>query len=309
MNMDNGLSDLEREILQTIAYFDVFSYPLTKEQLHLFLSRYRTTLLQLEDTLQQLLQKNLICSSRDYFYSSTRSDDIVSARLENEQRASKMLRQARLVSFFLKQIPFVRAVFITGSLSKHVAPHKSDIDFMIVTELNRLWICKMILTGFRRIFLFNSHKYFCVNLMVTEKAIYFPDHNYFTAVEIATTQVIWNTAAFKKYQNENAWILQYLPNWKSFTDGMLVLSNTPALFQKILESVLNMFRLDALNSNLMHTARNFWRRKHLNLDETKFDSIIRCTPDISSVWHADHQTHILEEYHQRLSSYGIQEKA
>ena len=308
MNINNELSDLEREILQTIAYFDVFSYPLTKEQLHLFLSRYRTTVLQLEESLHQLIQKKLILSSRDYFYSSTRSDDIVTVRLENEQHVSKMLKQARWISFLLQQVPFVRAVFITGSLSKHIAPDKSDIDFMIVTELKRLWICKMIITGFRRIFLFNS-KYFCANLMVTEKAMYFPDHNYFTAVEIATTQVMWNTAAYKKYQNENVWIQQYLPNWKSLTDGMLVLSNSPAIIQKIFESVLNMFRLDTLNSNLMLTARNFWRRKHKNLDETKFNSIIRCSPDISSVWHDDHQTHILEEFHQRLSAYGIQEKA
>jgi hypothetical protein len=308
MNINNELSDLEREIVQTIAYFDVFSYPLTKEQLHLFLSRYITTLLQMEDALQQLLQKKLIHTSRDYFYSSAQSDDIVTDRMENERRVSKMLKQARWISFFLKQVPFVRAVFITGSLSKHIAPDKSDIDFMIVTELKRLWICKMIITGFRRIFLFNS-KYFCANLMVTEKAMYFPDHNYFTAVEIATTQVIWNTTAYQKYQDENAWIQHYLPNWKSFTDGMLVLSNTPALFQRIFESVLNIFRLDALNSNLMHTARNFWRRKHKNLDEEKFNSIIHCSPDISSVWHNDHQTRILEEFHQRLSSYGLREEA
>jgi len=202
MNINNELSDLEREIIQTISYFDVFSYPLKKEQLHLFLSRYTTTLLQLEEALHRLLQKNLIHSSRDYFYSSSHSDDIVTDRLENERHVSKMLKQARWISFFLKQVPFVRAVFITGSLSKHIAPNKSDIDFMIVTELKRLWICKMIITGFRRIFLFNS-KYFCANLMVTEKAMYFPDHNYFTAVEIATTQVIWNTAVFKKYQSEN----------------------------------------------------------------------------------------------------------
>jgi hypothetical protein len=133
MNINNELSDLEREIIQTIAYFDVFSYPLTKEQLHLFLSRYTITLLQLEGALQELLQKDIIHSSRDYFYSSSHSDDIVTDRLENERRVSKMLKQARWISFFLKQVPFVRAVFITGSLSKHIAPDKSDIDFIIFT--------------------------------------------------------------------------------------------------------------------------------------------------------------------------------
>ena len=309
MTITAELSDLEHEILHTIAYFDVFSYPLTKTQLHSFLAYQATTELLLEEALQQLVQKKLIHSSRDYFYSSTRGDEIVTDRLENERRASKMLKQARWVSFFLKQVPFVRAVFITGSLSKHVAPHKSDIDFMIVTEFNRLWICKMILTGFRRIFLFNSKKYFCINLMVTEKAIYFPNHNYFTAVEIATTQVVWNTTAFMKYQNENAWIHQYLPNWQYTTERVPPLSNSPASLQSFFESALNILHLDALNTNLMRTARNFWRRKHKSIDENKFNSIIQCTPDISSVWHDDHQTTILVGFQKRLTAYGIKEAA
>jgi hypothetical protein len=309
MIITGELPDLEHEILRTIAYFDVFAYPLTKTQLHSFLAYHATTELELEKALQVLVQTKLIRSSQDYYYSSTRRDGIVTDRLENERRASRMLRYARWISFFLKHVPFVRAVFITGSLSKHVAPHKSDIDFMIVTEFNRLWICKMILTGFRRIFLFNSKKYFCINLMVTENGMYFPNHNYFTAVEIATTQVVWNTTAFMKYQNENAWIHQYLPNWQSPTNGMSPLLNTPVLLQSLFESALNILHLDALNTNLMQTARNFWRRKHKSIDETKFNSIIQCTPDISSVWHDDHQTTILVGFQKRLTAYGIKEAA
>jgi hypothetical protein len=307
MRIVNDHSDLEYEILKTIAYFDVFSYPLTIKQLHVFLAHLATTELRLEETLQLMIQKKILCSSRDYFYSSARTDEIVIVRMKNERRASKMLKQARWISFFLKQIPFVRAIFITGSLSKNVAEQTSDIDFMIIAELNRLWICKMILTGFRRIFLFNSHKYFCINLMVTEKAIYFPHHNYFTAVEIATSKVVWNTSLFLKYQKENAWISEYLPNWRPLLDGVAPLSNTRSPFQRICESVLNTIRLDALNTNFMLTARDFWKKKYKDFDEDKFNSIIQCTPDIASVWHLDHQTHILNGFHQRLSVYGLKE--
>ncbi|RPI03345.1 MAG: hypothetical protein EHM64_12460 [Ignavibacteriae bacterium] len=307
MSIDTGNSNLEREILQTISYFDVFSYPLTRRQLHVFLARVATTDLQLEETLQRMLQNKLISSSRGYFYSSNRRDEIVAVRLENERRASRMLRQARWVSFFLKQIPFVRAVFVTGSLSKHVAERTSDIDFMIIAELNRLWICKMILTGFRRIFLFNSHKYFCINLMVTEKAMHFPRHNYFTAVEIATSIAVWNTPFFLKYQKENAWIHEYLPNWQPLMEEVAPLSNTRSPVQRIFESILGIIRLDAINTNYMLTAKEFWKRKYKDFDEHKFNSIIQCTPDISSVWSFDHQTRIVDGFHQRLDAYGLKE--
>jgi len=307
MHTENNHSDLEREILRTLTYFDVFSYPLTQEQLFTFISRASAPDIQLKDSLHRLIRQNLVHSSQGFYFLSSRTEEIVASRLENEQRASRMLRQARWVSFFLKQMPFVRAIFITGSLSKHVAEQTSDIDFMIIAELNRLWICKIILTGFRRIFLFNSHKYFCTNLIVTEKAIYFPHHNYFTAVEIATSKVVWNTEYFLKYQKENAWIYDYLPNWQPPIEGVAPLSNTRSPFQKIIESVLSIIRLDAMNTNVMLTARNFWKKKYKDIDDDKFNSIIQCKPDIASVWHLDHQTHILDGFRQRLAGYGLKE--
>jgi hypothetical protein len=307
MAKDNVDFDVDHEILLALAYFDVFSYPLTKVQLISFIACVITNDFQIDEALHRLMQKDLVHSSLGYFYLSTNTDEIVASRMDNELRAVKMLKRARWVSFFLKQVPFVRAVFLTGSLSKHVVPHKGDIDFMIVTEFNRLWVCKMILTGFRRIFLLNSKKYFCINLMVTENAIHFPNHNYFNAVEIATTQVIWNTAAFVKYQKENDWIYKYLPNWQPLKDGLRLLSNSRSPLQMLYESVLNVLNLDVMNTSLMHIARKFWRKKHKTLNEDKFDSVIQCKPDISSVWHDDHQSHILDEFHQRLTVYEMEE--
>lgn len=306
MKLDEENSDLELEILQTIAYFDVFSYPLTEDQLISFLAHKVSTENQLRQALDLLIEKKLIRTTQEYYYSSTRTDVVVADRLQNERRASRMLAHARWISFFLKHVPFVRAVFITGSLSKHVAPDKSDIDYMIVAELNRLWICKMLLTGFRRIFLFNSKKYFCVNLMVTEKGMYFPHHNYFTAIEIATTKVVWNTMAFQKLQTRNNWIYKYLPNWREHENGIRPLSDSPSFMQKLLETGMSILTLDTLNAILMNTARKFWRRKCSDIDEFKFDSIIQCKPDISSVWYSDHQSHIYEGFRRRLEYYGIE---
>jgi len=307
MRIEINHSELGHEILRTLTYFDVFSYPLTQEQLFTFLSRVSASDIQLKDSLHRLIEQNLVHSSQGYYFLSTRSDEIVASRRENEERASRMLKHARWVSFFLKQMPFVRAVFITGSLSKNVAEQTSDIDFMIIAELNRLWICKIILTGFRRIFLFNSHKYFCINLMVTEKAIYFPNHNYFTALEIATSKVVWNTAFYSKYQKENAWIYEYLPNWRPLGEGVSPLSNTRSPFQRIFESILSVIRLDTINTNVMLTARNFWKKKYKDFNDDKFNSVIQCKLDIASVWHLDHQRRIVDGYRQRLTGYGLKE--
>ena len=191
----------------------------------------------------------------DYYFLSDRDPEIVAARLENERRAARMLKRARWVSLFLKQIPFVRAVFITGSLSKNVANISSDVDFMIVTAPNRLWIPKMILTAVRRIFFFNSIKYFCFNLFVSEHGLLFSEENIFNAVEIATTQVLWNETAYQRFQSVNSWIEHYLPNWGNSRMPINALPKTRSLFQKAAEFLLNAFPLTSIDAFFMKVSR------------------------------------------------------
>jgi hypothetical protein len=304
--MKHTLTLLQQDVLRTFAYFDVFSYPLSKHQAYAYLSRNSITLQDMEKTLKCLVEFGLLGCENDYYFFSDRTPAVVTSRLENERRASTMLKRARWISLFLKQIPFVRAVFITGSLSKNVASLSSDVDFMIVTAPNRLWIPKMILTAVRRIFLFNTIKYFCVNLFVTENGLLFSEKNIFNAVEIATTRVLWNETVYQEFQSVNSWTQSYLPNWGNAGSPVRSLSNTPSPFQRAAEFLLNVFPLAAIDTHLMNIARNYWKKKNAHLDENKFNSLFQCKPHISSVWYDDHQTRTLNTYRQRLAQFGLE---
>lgn len=306
--MDLSLTIHQQDIVRTLAYFDVFSYPLTKQQVYAFLPRNSVTLPQVVEDLQDLVDAGLIRDEGGYYYFSDRATRVVTIRREDEERASVMSRRARWISLFLKQIPFVRGVFITGSLSKNVASPSSDVDFMIVTAPNRLWISKMLFTGIRRIFLFNSIKYSCFNLFVTEKGFVFPERNLFNAIEISTTQVLWNESAYEKFLHDNSWIHHYLPNWNKNDRHLRPLPPQRSLFQKIVESFLNIFPLAALDKLLLNFTRSYWKEKHAHLDEGKFDALFQCTPDVSSAWSHDHQTHIMQEYDRRLAQFGIEQR-
>ena len=307
--MNLSLSNLQQDIVRTLAYFDVFLYPLTKEQIYAYLPRNSVTILHVENDLNELLQKGLLKETGGYYFFAERSATIVAARRRDEQRASVMLKRAFWISFFLKQIPFVRAVFITGSLSKNVATPSSDVDFMIATAPNRLWISKMILTGVRRIFLFNSIKYFCVNLFVTEKGFSFPEKNVFNAIEIATTQVLWNEAALDKFYSANSWVHTFLPNWRKNRQTHALLQSKASPVQTVLEFVLSALPLTSLDAFFLNQARKFWKKRHAHLDEEKFDSQFQCKPDVSTVWFHDHQTQILNKYSRRLAQLNIRQTA
>jgi hypothetical protein len=271
-----------------------------------FLPRNSVTLEYLEETLNCLVEFRLLRFENDYYFFSDRTPEIVAARLDNERRAARMLKRARWVSLFLKQIPFVRAVFITGSLSKNVASVSSDVDFMIVTEPNRLWIPKIILTAVRRIFFFNSIKYFCFNLFVTENGLLFSEKNIFNAVEIATTQVFWNETAYQKFQSVNSWVQHYLPNWRKSHVPLNSLPKTPSPIQKAAEAILSVFPLASIDAFFMKTARSYWKKRNAHLEENKFDALFQCAPHISSVWYDDHRTRILNTFQRRLAQFGVE---
>ncbi len=305
--MEQTLTLLQQDVLRTFAYFDVFLYPLSKHQVYAFLPRNSVTLQHVEDALHRLVDFGFLKSENDYYFLADRTAAIVESRIENEERAARMLKKARWVSLFLKQIPFVRAVFITGSLSKNVATRSSDIDFMIVTAPNRLWIPKLILTAVRRIFLFNTIKYFCVNLFVSENGLLFSERNFFNAVEIATTQVLWNETAYYRFQSVNSWTKWYLPNGGNARVPVESIARTPSPFQRAAEFILNLFPLTSIDAYLMNIARSYWKKRNAHLDEKKFNSLFQCTPHISSVWYDDHQTRILNTYQQRLAQFGVEQ--
>ena len=292
-----------------MAYFDVFSYPLSSDQVKAFLPSNSITLSQLEESLACLTKSGVLNSQGGYYFFADQSAAVVASRIQNERRASRMIKRARWIALFLKQVPFVRGIFLTGSLSKNVAGPSSDVDFMIVTAPKRLWISKMILTGIRRLLLFNSIKYFCLNLFVTEKGFSFPDKNVFNAIEIATAQVLWNNAAYRKFQSVNSWIRQFLPNWdldRLTPDNGSIAS---PLIQKMLERLLNLFPLDRIDTKFMGLALRYWKRRNAHLDEKRFDSLFHCTPDISTVWYDDHQTRVLSRFQRRLAQLGIDHSA
>jgi hypothetical protein len=307
--MDPSLTNLQQDIVRALAYFDVFLYPLTKEQVYAYLPRNSVTIQQVGNNLKDLVRVGLLKETTGYYFFADRPAAVAATRREDERRAATMLKRAFWISLFLKQIPFVRAVFITGSLSKNVANPSSDVDFMIVTAQNRLWISKMILTGIRRIFFFNTIKYFCFNLFVTEKGFSFPEKNVFNAIEIATTQVAWNEAALDKFCSANSWVHMFLPNWNKNHKGFRLLRSKASPIQAMSEYVLNVLPLNSLDAFLLDTARKFWRKRHSHLNEDKFNALFQCKPDISSVWSHDHQTQTMNEYRRRLTQFGIRRTA
>src|SRR5688500_15811004 len=177
--------DLSGSILKTLLYFDLFDYPVSKAEISLFLE-VPCKEAELEEGLR-LLHDNQQIYLFDDFYCLRDEPALISKRKKDNLRAEKLLKKAVQISRFLYQFPFVRAVGISGSLSKNVADEKADIDYFIITATNRLWISRTLLHLYKKLtFLTGRQHFYCMNYFIDQDVYKIQEQNIYTAMEIVT---------------------------------------------------------------------------------------------------------------------------
>ncbi|CUS89258.1 hypothetical protein JGI16_11464, partial [Candidatus Kryptonium thompsonii] len=85
-------------------------------------------------------------------------------RINGERLAVKFWKIAQFMAHIIKRFPFVRGIFISGSLAKWNVSTQTDIDFFIITKRGRLWLTRSALIAFKKFFLLNSKKFFLLKL-------------------------------------------------------------------------------------------------------------------------------------------------
>ncbi len=86
-----------------------------------------------------------------------------------------------------------------------------DIDFFIITKADRLWICRTLLVLYKKVFLLNSRKYFCVNYFVDENNLKIKDKNMFTAIEVKHLLSVYNPELIGHFKEINNWTNEFIP--------------------------------------------------------------------------------------------------
>src|SRR5215831_9645836 len=200
----------ELAILKTLVYFDIFDYPLSEKEIKNYLE-YDIGNEVFSSAILQLSLDKIIFRVGE-FYSLQNNRQRVEERLQGNLRAQPLLTKAANIGALLYKFPYVRAVAVSGSLSKNYADKKADIDFFIITKANRLWIARTILHLFKKLtFLVGKENFFCMNYFVDEEALTISEKNIYTAVEIVTLLPMAGTFTLNKFFDKNQWTKKWLP--------------------------------------------------------------------------------------------------
>ncbi len=293
-----------RQAILALLYFEVFSYPLTVEEIIECTAFPKDQLPVLRDELEKLEKAGLLHCIEGYYLTQNRPDWVI-RRVEGNRKAVKYrriaFRMARLIAFF----PYVRAVFVSGSLSKNWMSDQSDIDYFIITRPGRLWLSRTALVLFKKIFLLNSHKYFCVNYFVDEEHLEIDEKNHYTATEIVTLLPVYGRQYYPKMLKANRWTNAYYPHFPARSSD-----HVPAyrknLFQRLSETLLDNRAGEWLDDFCMKKTVSYWQRKFGDYDPEIRDIALKSRKYVSKHHPAFYQGKVLKAYEDNIRRYEYQ---
>lgn len=295
---------LERSILKVITYFDLFNYPVSKEEIAFFLD-HPASQNDIAFIVDQLVDKQYLFQF-DEFYSLQDNPALLERRVKGNLRAKFMLARAHKISRFLYRFPFVRGIGISGSLSKNFADEKADIDFFIITSANRLWIARTFMHLFKKLtFLAGRQHWFCMNYYVDENALKIEEQNIFTATELITLMPVCGNGVMDNFFRANDWAINYFPNYSTRNSGRSY--SGKGLVKKFAEWLFNNCFGDRLDNYLMKLTARRWKQKEeerrLNMRGVRMG--LKTGKHFSKPNPVHFQKKVLERYENRLNEVTI----
>ncbi|MFH1173136.1 MAG: hypothetical protein V1692_01235 [bacterium] len=217
------MSNFQKSILATVAYFDIFDYPLTLAELwqwhYGFGSGGEASLAEIESVLADL--PGLASFNGFYFLSGRQA--IVSTRLARYNIAEDKFVWARRAVWLLSKLPFIRLVTICNTLSYSNARAESDIDLFVITAKNRIWTARLF-----SIFIFQflgwrpspgrQQNKICLSFFTAEDNLDLRvatrgDNDIYFHFWLATLLPLYDAGGYyDSLLKANSWLKGYLPN-------------------------------------------------------------------------------------------------
>lgn len=222
---------VSHSVFHTLAYADIFDYPLTAPEAHRYLSSLNTSP---EEVTQALKDETLFAQVEDYFTLHGRAE-IVETRKRRAQTAARLWPKARRYGRIIARLPFVRMVAVTGSLAMNNTDMDKDIDYMIVTAPDHLWTCRALALLIARVAKLEGVS-LCPNYLVTTNAIELKERSLYVAHELAQMIPLSGMETYNAMWRLNSWVNEYLPN--AFIEPEMTIRVKPPTVDRFLQKVL-----------------------------------------------------------------------
>jgi len=251
---------LQDRIQFTLFFFDLQDYPVTLLELHRFLLQEQEKLKSIVDDLGEITATQEIqtekislgtilsavqsmsgISSREGFYCLSGREKIIQARLRNYAYGIEREKIIRRHVRILKHIPFVRGAALGGSQALGVQKQTSDIDLLIFTHPEFLWLTRTLVTAYLQLIGKRRHgkhisNRFCLNHYLANPREVGEFKNVYTALEYGRLRpLVYISTVLRFTYHNKGWMGQVFPEME-FEKPV---ANKQHALQQVLESLLH----------------------------------------------------------------------
>jgi hypothetical protein len=293
-------TDLERAILKTLAYADVFDYPLTRREIQRYLIGVKASQSDVAFVLNNGTSAIQRISSTVDLYTLPGREGIVASRLHRAKRSTELWEKAGSYGRLIARFPYVRMVAVTGALAVNNTRSGDDIDYLIVTEPGRLWTSRAILIALVRWAALRGDN-ICPNYFLSKRALVFEHRSLYTAHELVQMVPISGLGIYDAMRGLNHWIYRYLPNANNLAQEhqMFIQDQGQSKFQSLAEETLRSPLGDWLENWEMK------RKQHKFLAQVTEGAEISFCADWCKGHFDGHGNKTLSAYAEKLAELGI----
>ncbi|MCK9378941.1 MAG: hypothetical protein M0P97_02240, partial [Candidatus Moranbacteria bacterium] len=222
-------NQVSRNILATLCYYDCLNYPLTSFEIWKYLihadycnigddASDSISLAEIVEQAEDEELRRVVDLDRGFYFLKGRKG-LVDRRLRGNKTAILKTKKMRKFIWFLRFVPFVRMIGVTGRLAMKTAQSKSDWDLLVVLRSGRIWTGRTFFTIASH--LMGKRRYgkkikdrLCLNYFITEKTLEITNKDLFSANEYFFMFPVFDSGSiFEKFQSENSWIKRFHPNY------------------------------------------------------------------------------------------------
>ncbi len=289
---------LAEALKKTLAYADLFDYPLTPQELHYGLIEYAATYAEVRHELEHLCDAGEIVQREGHFCFPGR-EACVDTRSRRRQLSEQMLARHNRVLRLIKNFPFIRGVALSGALAFQNAEVDGDLDLFVIVAPGRLWSAYLGLVLLLKAL--GKRREVCLNCLLDGAHLAISERDFFVAHQIAFLQPLAGAEQLREFFRANAWCAKFLPQTEPadrITTAVWAedAARSRKPWRNALEAILRRPLFDAIERLIF----KLYRRRIHTLTRHLQPQAITAEPGRIKLFTNDHRFHLQRRLERRL---------